>query len=225
MMRAITTVFSYLFHPLLALTYILIILMWIDPTVFASYSVGGKKGLLAMTFFSTFLIPALAVVMLYKLDFVKSIKMPKHKDRIVPLLIAMTCYYSVFAFLFKQVDSPDIFQVATLGACMAMSIAFIITIFYKISLHAIGMGAMLAMTVYACFYYGNINVHVDLGFLGTYYTPLLVILFIIVLLAGIVMSARLYLKAHTPLQVYSGIILGFVVQFIAFPVFQLFQAL
>lgn len=219
-MRVIANIFSFVFHPLLALTYILLLIILVDPFVFGSYNVGGSLGILAMTFASTFFFPGLAIFMMYKLDLVKDMKMPGHKDRIIPLLISMVCYFSVFAFLYKQVESPVIFQSAALGACIAMSLTFLITIFYKISLHAIGMGSILAIMIVLSLLYKNVRIIFNLGALGHYTVPIIVLLFIVILITGIVLSSRLYLKAHTPAQVYSGLILGTLVQFIALMFFK-----
>jgi membrane-associated phospholipid phosphatase len=45
--------------------------------------------------------------------------------------------------------------------------------------------------------------------------PLPLIFLFFVLLAGLVGSSRLYLKAHQPMQVYGGFIIGIIAQFIA----------
>lgn len=211
-MKFIAQLFSYLFHPLLALTYILLLIILINPFLFGSYSLGGNIEIIAMIFFSTFLFPAFAVFLLYKLDFLKDIKMPYHKDRIIPLMIAMVCYFSVFAFIYQSEEVPDEFKIAVLGACVNMALAFLITIFYKISLHSIGMGAMLAITIYLSFLYKNIQVIINVGPLGSYSVPVLVLLFIVILITGIVMTSRLYLKAHEPGEVYRGLLLGVLVQ-------------
>ncbi len=44
-------------------------------------------------------------------------------------------------------------------------------------------------------------------------SPLLIPVVVSVILAGIVSSARLYLNAHTPHEVYAGVVLGFAVCF------------
>jgi hypothetical protein len=48
-----------------------------------------------------------------------------------------------------------------------------------------------------------------------YLMPLPLIFLIFVLIAGLVGSSRLYLKAHQPMQVYGGFIIGIIAQFIA----------
>lgn len=218
-MKYLTTVISYLFHPLLALTYILLLIMLVDPFLFGSYSIGGSIEILAMTVFSTFFFPGLATFMLFKLGFLKDMKMPNHRERVIPLLIAMVCYFSVFAFLYKKGDSPEIFQIAAMGACANLILAFFISIFYKISLHSIGMGAILTMTIYLANIYKNTQIILNLGPMGHYTVPILVLLFVVILLSGLVMTSRLYLKAHKPSEVYIGFALGLITQAIAIIVF------
>lgn len=221
-MKVIANLFSYLFHPLLSLTYMLLLMMVVDPYIFGSYSVGGSTGLLAMVIFSTFLMPAFVVFLMYQLDFLKNLKMPNRQDRIIPLLAAMVCYFSVLGFLYKQVESPEIFQIAVFGTCIGMSVAFVVNVFYKISLHAIGMGAIFITTIYLCIQYSNINLILNLGPLGHYTVDILVLLFLVIIVCGIVLSSRLYLKAHTPRQVYTGFGLGMFSIFLGYYVYNLF---
>jgi membrane-associated phospholipid phosphatase len=48
-----------------------------------------------------------------------------------------------------------------------------------------------------------------------YLIPLSLFFLFFVFLAGLVGSSRLYLKAHQPMQVYGGFIIGIIAQFIA----------
>ena len=75
-------------------------------------------------------------------------------------------------------------------------VTVVITWFWKISAHAIGIGCAS-------------------GFLFLLYetsptSSLFMAMVISILLAGIIISARLYLEAHTPKQVYWGYFMGIV---------------
>ncbi|MDR0940985.1 MAG: phosphatase PAP2 family protein [Bacteroidales bacterium] len=78
------------------------------------------------------------------------------------------------------------------SACL-MVLSFCITIFWKISLHAIGVGGFLALVI-------------QLSLSAYFFAYLLIPIALII--AGLVMSARLYLHAHTLAQVVCGFIVG-----------------
>jgi membrane-associated phospholipid phosphatase len=77
---------------------------------------------------------------------------------------------------------------------LAVFLTFIVSRFWKISAHSIGMGGALGFMVLLHTWQPE---HQTLYLVsGT------------ILMSGAVLSARLALQAHTPLQVYSGFFLG-----------------
>jgi len=77
-----------------------------------------------------------------------------------------------------------------------------ITFFWKMSAHMTGIGGLLAV----------------LGVLGIYF-PSLNLAYLLVatlLVGGLVASARLYLDAHRPAEVYVGLLVGFAICWIGF---------
>ena len=88
------------------------------------------------------------------------------------------------------------FYAYMLGGLITLLITLLITIRFKISIHMVGMGGLMALIIFISFY-----LKVNLSFY----------LILAVLIAGITGTARLQLKAHNPVEVYSGFILGFAV--------------
>ena len=87
-----------------------------------------------------------------------------------------------------------------MGICVALLIALCINFFWKISAHMIGIGGLLGGLM------GVARIHLINPYL----------LFIAVLLiAGLLGTSRIFLKRHTPLQVYAGFSLGFMCTFVA----------
>ena len=80
-------------------------------------------------------------------------------------------------------------------------ISTIITYFWKISVHAIGISGIIGVLTRIAFSVQSIE--------------LLIFLMIGLILSGFVMSARLSLNAHTPKQIYMGFLVGFLISFIA----------
>jgi hypothetical protein len=109
----------------------------------------------------------------------------RREQRLVPLLFAAGCMVIVLVLLFLLHASPEL--IATVTAMITTCvIALVITQFWKISLHVVGMAG--AVTI-----------------LGLVVGPLLFLLSPLVLLVG---WARWRVEAHTPLQPLAGIVLA-----------------
>lgn len=95
------------------------------------------------------------------------------------------------------------------GGAVASFAAYHITKVMKISLHGIGMGALA-------------------GFVFMYYTGMeyysLWILAAIFLMGGVVLSARLYLNAHSVKEVSFGYALGFITQMLSIFIYQIIDS-
>ena len=85
-----------------------------------------------------------------------------------------------------------------LATLMAIYVALIITFFWKISMHMIGIGGLAGAMMALSFRFG-----LDLWLLFS----------VIILASGLLGVARLQLKAHSPSQVYVGFVLGFLIVF------------
>jgi membrane-associated phospholipid phosphatase len=86
-----------------------------------------------------------------------------------------------------------------IGASILVAILTIVTVFFKISVHGSGAGSMIGFLLAIMLLYPEHN--------------LMWALIGIVLIAGSVMTSRLYLNAHTPVEVYSGFALGLFISF------------
>ena len=87
-----------------------------------------------------------------------------------------------------------------LGVFLASSAALITNIYFKISMHAIGLGGMLSIFI---------TIANSYSMLMTW--PLSAAL----LITGLVCTARLLITDHTEKDIYSGLALGLLAQFIA----------
>ena len=95
---------------------------------------------------------------------------------------------------------PFWFLSLLMGACVALLFSLCINFFWKISAHALGIGGLLGGIM------GVARIHLINPYWG----------FIIILLAaGLVGTSRIFLKRHTPMQVYAGFCLGFICTFVA----------
>ncbi|MCP9237507.1 hypothetical protein [Lewinella sp. JB7] len=203
---------SVVFHPLLVPTYIFLILVGVNPYLFGTSDLGEPRAMsnLILIFLDTFVIPMVAVVIMAKLNMINSIMMHEKSERIGPLLLVMVLYFWIFWNFSKSNQTPTIFTSFLLGVVIALVASFVINLLDKISLHATGMGGLVAVALITLGLFGSNGLTVGSWNIGL---PLLVIFTVVA--AGLVGSARLALGSHNRMQLYAGYLLGFVAQFVA----------
>lgn len=216
MLRIFAHFISILFHPLLMLTYMLVLLMLINPYTFGVPSIEGNIPLILLVFLSTFAIPAFAAFMMAQLGLIESIQMKKRTDRIGPYIITGIFYMWMFRNIMENPTIPTAYSVFVLGATIGLFIAFFINIFQKISAHAVGMGGLLGMVVITMLHYSYDDFVLNISSFGAYRISIYSLLMFVIILTGMVGTARLLLKAHHPQDLYGGYFVGFVTQFLAF---------
>lgn len=147
-------------------------------------------------FMLTAVSPLIAMVVLKTFGYISSYDMPNRKERIIPLLLTVLLYSISLIYFWR--DRQIMILLIMIGVTLSVLITTIVTHFTKISIHAVGMGGLLSVLATELYWISNIfNASV-----------------ILILIAGLVCTARLYLKAHTPRQVWWGFALGFSTVFI-----------
>jgi hypothetical protein len=217
--RSIAQIISFVFHPLLVPTYMLIIFMLVNPYAFSVSSISDQfsKLLLIQLFMFTFFIPAFSVVMLRLLDLVESVELKTKEERIGPYIIAGIFYLWTFRNFLGDAQMPRLFVSFLLGATIALFLAFLINIFSKISAHTVGMGGLVGTVILTMYQYQGYNTFmVHSTILGTFEISIMAVLLFVILLAGIVGTCRLLLGAHGQQDLYGGYMVGLVSQFVAF---------
>lgn len=227
-LRMLAQVISFVFHPLLILTYMLVLLLLVNPYLFGVHSIGeqASKLLIIQVFLYTFFIPVVAVFMLRALGFVQSIELKDREERIGPYILTGIFYLWLFYNLYNSRDATSgqlsfVLQIPTaytsfvLGATLGLFIAFFINNFSKISAHAVGLGGLLGMVVITLMLFSYESFTVDSTIFGTLQVSMTTVLIIVIIIAGIVGSARLLLQAHEPMDLFGGYLVGFATQFIA----------
>ena len=130
------------------------------------------------------------------LGFINSVHLYDPKDRIIPLITSMVFYFWI-NLVFKNINAPFLLHVLTLGSFWGVITLFMVNIFYKVSMHTAGAGGMLGMLIV-------------LMMLSP--VSLTLPLFLALIIAGIVGTARMLLGAHQPAEIWLGYILGILVQ-------------
>ncbi len=195
-------IISHLFHPLLMATYgCLIVFFGLTDTIYFIFTPFKLKLVLTFTIFSfTFLLPVLNLLILYKLGYVSSLRIENRKERAFPLLMTSLCYFGLFYMIYDFNIWPAI-KLFILGGGLCIFFAAIVTLWWQISAHMIGIGGLIGALLAICYFMQM---------------PILLAICACVMLAGCIGFARLKLNAHTPTQVYVGFIFGCLLQFSLF---------
>jgi hypothetical protein len=171
--------------------------------VFVSQSFEKRLQLivLGLVFVLTYVVPVLLLLFLKNFGFIKDFQVSTIKERRFPVIFMIFLLY----FLGNTIiQIPTIRNLGILFYGTSLSLTCIYVLFsvkLKSSLHLVSMGNMIGFFLIMT----NINS-----------LSMLPIIILLVLLSGILASSRLYLKAHTPVELLIGFSLGIVCQFILF---------
>ncbi|MBL7923841.1 MAG: hypothetical protein JNL88_06555 [Bacteroidia bacterium] len=196
-MNKVTQFISVFFHPLFMPLYATWLLL--HSGSYLSYAVTPRlqQFLYIVIFVSTYLLPASIAWIMWQRGWIRNLEMEERSERTLPYFLTLCCYLAGVYLLFS-LPVPRLFALTVLGAGLAILFAFLINLRWKISVHMIGIGGMMGL-----FY----------GYGRYFHLQSLWSLVLIALLAGILGSARLYRKAHSPAQVYAGFLCGFAIEF------------
>lgn len=186
-MKRIAQIISLGLHPILMPFCAMCVLVYMGPYSFL-FTAKGKFLILLIVFMFTLVLPILFILIIRWFGFISSLHLEKQKDRIAPLLFAiLSCYFN--GLLFHKITTlPPIFSQIMIGLSFLLLILVGITRFWKISLHMAAVGGFLSLIYWSN--YAN------------------VLFPIMILLSGILGTVRLYLRRHTPAQVYLGFLVG-----------------
>ncbi|MCO5232134.1 MAG: hypothetical protein LC105_01820 [Chitinophagales bacterium] len=205
---------AIVFHPLLMPTYGTLLFLWAFPSITPSTPVEDgdivrtPQHVLMSIIINTFLMPLIAILMMKALGFIKSFEMEDKKDRIIPFIATMTFY--IWAFLAVKDYfhfMPNIYIIFILGTVISLMLSFFINLFFKLSIHMVGAGGMLVATML-------MMMNAEKSLAG--------IFLLIIILNGLIATARLYLKAHTIKELYIGFLVGIGGQMVAVTFFSKF---
>jgi hypothetical protein len=146
------------------------------------------KGLLWAAIYITLvcLLPVLYIATMVKLGYITDIHMKVRKQRIVPLIVSISCTAIAWGAM-RALGAPPLLPVFALFMLVQLAIISLVTLVWQISIHAISIsGAAIAS-----------------GALFGWVAALMALP--LVVLVG---AARLKLRRHTPAQVVAGTLVG-----------------
>lgn len=151
-----------------------------------------KLFILLMIFISTFLMPLSGSLLMLRNGYIKSLMLTEKEERRTPLLL--TCvFYLLNYYLLSKLPLIASLKLFLLGSCIGIVATMLISFFWKISTHMVGIGGIAGLLI-------GLSLRMGLNF----YEMLIVIF----LISGAIGFARLKLNTHTSSQIYFGFILG-----------------
>jgi membrane-associated phospholipid phosphatase len=127
------------------------------------------------------------------------LQMQDRSQRFVPFLFT-TFIYGADTFLFtRNLSNLYLSTVILAAVSVCIGLVTLVTLFWKISAHAVGIGGLLGFLFGIVYHFAAIE--------------LLYPTIVCLLAAGLLLTARLYLNTHTPAQVGAGFLLGLTVCF------------
>ena len=198
-MKYVAKIASYLFHPLFVPTIMTVCFYLLNADFFIPLERHIATG---QAFLMTCLLPVCIYFFLKSLGLLKSSLMIDNvKERSVPLFLNVIIV-NVLIFKIWQEVSNEALKVFFIAYGISFSILFFSVLFKrKYSVHVASLCCAIPLFVNQTVSYT----------LSPFYT-----LPILLLLIGIVASSRLYLRAHTNVEIILGGLIGFVPSFILF---------
>ena len=192
MIQKLCKLISYIFHPAImpVVGYLLFFFL------LSSEPFGERQILfLGLISLGTFIVPAFFLLTLRHTGFISSLNMEHKRERAVPFMFT-TVFYTLLAYLmFSKVLYEIQVVLLTGGVALSMCLTTLVSLFHKTSVHTVGISGLLG------FLFSFQVANPSLALLA----PISILFFF----TGMVMSSRLYLKAHTPNEVWSGFLIGF----------------
>ncbi|AIZ64960.1 hypothetical protein PK28_02725 [Hymenobacter sp. DG25B] len=181
-----------MFHPLLVPTYLFALVCYALPGALVRPALPDRWVIMAVVAVFTFGLPTLGTFALYRAGLVSSLLLQERQQRAWPLLLATISFGAAARLLYRPAVFDPLLGQMMLGMTLAVLLAFVVTLRWKISAHAMGMGGALGLLTL-------------LGLQQLAAPGALFLIGVVLVVAAAVLWARLALRAHTKAQVVAGV--------------------
>ncbi len=185
-------ILSVIFHPLFMPVYGMVII-FSAPTLFGYLPFSVKKLLFLIIVVNNVLLPLSLLPFFRYKNLISSWSVENRSERIIPLLIT-TLLYAVTSYIISRFPVPLFLKSFVLSAFFLSLAVTVINFWWKISIHSVGSGALIALVLI-------LSVKM--------FSPLMWYLIPVIIVSGLVLSSRLKLQYHSPPQVWFGLLTGF----------------
>nr|WP_274704114.1 hypothetical protein [Polaribacter marinus] len=166
-----------------------------------NFNSNQKLAILGLVFTITYLVPLLILVIFKKLKLIKSFQTESIRERKIPVMLMIILFYLLAS---TMNNIPNLRDLGLLFFATSLGLLFIYLFFafkIKVSIHILSLGISTG------FFLVLSNIY------SQNFTFLIIIL---LLLSGILASARLHLNAHTKKEVYLGFFIGMISPFLIY---------
>lgn len=191
---ALAKIVSSVLSPYLIPTYVAVVSLWDS---YLNVNPASSRAIITIVIFATTaLLPMMVVAFLRAIKVVDTMRLEQQRDRTIPLSVAIICYCGAWQYL-VHLHAPSWFSMFYLAAAIAAAITFAVNFRWKISIHAMGIGAFTSFCFFYCWL--PITFHGDRSwFIAS------------ILMSGLICTSRLYLQRHTVAQVVGGYAVGII---------------
>lgn len=193
-MHLFSKITSILFHPVFIPIYLLLITFTLPVLSIQILNPLMRIVIIGLLAVNNLVIPIFSFFILKNLSITKTLHMESATERKAPYILGFV-YYAITTIIFMRTSYIDeIISFIPMAAAAILLILYLVNNFIKISAHTASAGSATAFLILLHFYF---EVNTILLVLGS------------MILGGLIASARLKLKAHTELEIYSGFFAGF----------------
>ena len=205
-MKYLAHFFSWVFLPLLMPSYGILISLFvpaystnIEMTSLYFAPIESKWALFTIFFLFSVVAPGVSFILLHRFKVISTIDIERQGERSLPLVIMLVYSLVLFFLLVYKAGAgtlPRYFYALPLSGVAVTSIFLLINRWIKISLHGAGAGILLGFLIIFTPAQDAFSIWWVLSAL---------------LAAGLTMAARLYLRKHTSLEVYTGFVFALLI--------------
>ena len=186
--------FSIILHPLFMPLFGIFILLY-SGSFISFIPVQTKKAILLIFTTGTLFLPLMMILLLWFRGTISNLYLDERSERVLPYVLTFIFYLFTYLLLLR-IPVYQFMHSFMLGGLATLFFLITLNLKWKISAHMTGIGGIAALILAISF-----KLHINL-------LPLFILA---VLASGILATSRLLLNAHTPAEVYTGFLMGFVV--------------
>ncbi len=192
-MKQFAQIISVVFHPIAMPLLCILVGSQFDWYIQGTSSMDQLILVYIIVALSTIAFPGINILLLRWYGSMSSLESPEKKERMIPYFSSVF-FYILGYYLLRKGSIPMSLYSIFLGSGFTLVVMALISMRWKISAHSAGIFGLIG-TLLALF---QIHDFENLILLST-----------AIFIGGLVLTARLILKVHTPVQVYVGAAIGF----------------
>jgi hypothetical protein len=211
---------AFVFHPVFMVFYMLTYLRISLPEYFITPDERQKTFIILSFLALSVMFPLFGIALMKMQGLINSFELNSKKERIGPLILIAVFYLWLYVNIRQNTLIPDMMSSFVLGSVIAVFLGLFLNSFTKISLHCIGIGGLTTSMffLYSIYPFSTIDIVLPLMDIGVSISNEL-ILFLVLLIAGLVGTTRLLTKAHQNEEIYGGYLVGIFSQLIALQIY------